>query len=93
MPEEVSPEAVVSRPVSEVLQEQTTLLRSIDQKVDNKADKSDLVELVHSVREHDGRLVSLESSREWTRRMMAAGGVFLLAAASVIGGLIGGHVI
>lgn len=93
MGEEVSAEAVVSRPVSEVLQEQTNLLRSIDSKVDSKADKSDLAELVHSVRDHDGRLISLESSREWSRRVMAAAGVFLLAAASVLGGLIGGHVI
>lgn len=89
--QELSPQAVVSKPVVDVLDEQTALLRSIDAKVDGKADKSDLVDLVSKVNDHGSRIVSLEETRMFSRRLMAAGGVLLMAGATIIGSLIATH--
>lgn len=93
MAEELSPQTTVSYTVREVLDEQTTLLRSIDHKVDSKADKSDLVELVHEVKGHGERITTLETWRAWNAKLWAASGVLLLAIAGVLGSLISAHVI
>lgn len=104
MAEELSPQTTVSYTVREVLDEQTKLLRGIDQKVDGKADKADLVEAVNGLRSdltgirnqvsgHGERILSLENWRISNARLLSAGGVLLLAVAGVLGSLISAHVI
>lgn len=78
---EVDENATVSFSVKEMLQEQTSILRGIDTKVDGKADKSDLAPIVSEVQRAHGRLQVIEDerksekavgeSRSATRRRMA----------------------
>ncbi len=68
---EVTPESTVSYSVKELLAEQTTLLRTIDSKVDSKVDKADLVPILMRLDDHHGRIVTLEDER--TADQSAAG--------------------
>lgn len=64
MPDEIRPDSTVSYTVKELLDEQTSLLRQIDGKVDTKADKADLVPILTRLDDHHGRIVKLEDERK-----------------------------
>lgn len=104
MDPELTEDARVSFSVRELLGEQTTLLRSIDKKVDTKADKADLMALWSRIDNHDGRIKTIETAREaegavvtarvkTRNRLWGAGAVFVGAMATLVGSLIGAHVI
>jgi len=60
---EMNVNSTVSYTVKELLDEQTGLLRSIDRKVDTKADKTDLVPIITELHNHDTRLTRIEEER------------------------------
>ena len=62
MSDEIRPESTVNFTVKELLDEQTTLLREIDRKVDQKADRADVVALTSELRATDARVTQLESA-------------------------------
>ena len=69
--EELRENAVVSYTVKEILDEQTGLLRTIDSKVDTKADKADLIPLLSRLDNHHERIVVLEDERKSDRTAQA----------------------
>lgn len=63
MPTEITPDSTVKYTVKELLDEQTTILREIDRKVDGKADKADLVPVFSRLEDQDVRITRLEDGR------------------------------
>jgi hypothetical protein len=95
MPSDVSPDSTVSYTVKELLDEQTGLLRRIDHKVDQKADKADLVAIERRLDGHSTRIQSLEDHRDeveiirrFRRRAWAIFGSASGVAAIIVGALI-----
>lgn len=64
MSAELGEDSTVSFTVKELLNEQTSLLRGIDKKVDGKADKADLVPIVAELRQHNTRITTIEDDRK-----------------------------
>ncbi len=95
MSEAIEANSTVSYTVKELLDEQTALLREIDKKVDQKADRADLVELASDLRATDLRVTALETDgagrtavSEHARRIWAGAGVLATILAMLIGGFV-----
>lgn len=92
MPEELSGESHVTYTVRELLDGQTELLRSIDNKLDGKADKIDMVALTNEVRGHDGRIKVLEGRHTARNKAWAIAGTLASFAVIIVAALISkGH--
>ncbi len=94
----IGPGSTVEYTVKELLDEQTGILRDIDKKVDQKADKSDLVVVVGSIAALDVRVdvleehrTVLESSIQWRHRAWAVAGSLAVVATPITAALIASH--